>query len=238
MKIINIILAAIFSAIIFTSCEKVIGEGPVVTETRDVTGFKTVSISISGKINYRIDPVYKIEIQAQQNILDILQTDKVGEDLVIKFQDGKRVKDHEDIIVTVGAPFADGVNVSGSAAFDLVNQLTTANLHLRVSGSGNINLSQITLAGKLTATISGSGSITIANGTAKNESLQISGSGNINAGDVIAEKATAVISGSGNMQVHLLQTLDASISGSGSVFFRGNPIITTHISGSGRVRPF
>jgi len=36
----------------------------------------------------------------------------------------------------------------------------------------------------------------------------------------------------------LSKNLDAHISGSGSVYYHGNPIISTHISGSGRVIPF
>ncbi|HEY6505522.1 MAG TPA: head GIN domain-containing protein [Chitinophagaceae bacterium] len=238
MKNSVIILVAAFSLMIFASCEKVIGEGPIVTETRNVSGFKSVSVSISGKVNYKIDPVYKVEIQAQQNILDILQTNKVGEDLIIKFQDGKRVKEHEDIIVTISAPFANGVNLSGAADFDLTNIVTATNLDLRISGSGNINVFQAAVTDKLTATISGSGNIAVFNGTAKNEKLKISGSGSINLGNVLAEKATTEISGSGDMQVNLSQSLDAKISGSGSVYYRGHPLITTNISGSGKVKPF
>ncbi|MBL7742063.1 MAG: DUF2807 domain-containing protein [Chitinophagaceae bacterium] len=238
MKNSVLVLLAAISLLSFTSCEKVVGEGPIVTETRGVTGFKSVSVSISGKVNYKIDPVYKVEIQAQQNILDILQTNKAGDNLVIKFQDGKRVKSHEEILVTISAPFADAVNLSGSAEFNLVNALAAQNLDLRVSGSGNINVVQANLADKLTATISGSGNITVSNGAAKNESLKISGSGNINVGNVLAEKAVTEISGSGNIQTNLSQTLDATISGSGSVYYRGNPVITTHISGSGKVKPF
>jgi hypothetical protein len=236
-KSVIIVLSAV-SMLFFSSCEKVIGEGPIVTETRAVTGFKSVSVSISGKVNYKIDPVYKVEIQAQQNILDILQTNKIGDELVIKFQDGKRVKDHEEILVTISAPFAEGVNLSGSAEFDLINMLTASNLNLRVSGSGNINVFQATLTDKLTATISGSGNIKVLNGTSKNESLKISGSGKIDLSNVLAEKATTEISGSGDMKVNLSQKLDAFISGSGSVYYRGNPLISTHISGSGKVQPF
>ena len=238
MKNLIIVLLAVLGIGSFTSCEKVVGEGPVVTETRSVTGFKSVSVSISGKVNYKIDPVYKVEIQAQQNILDILQTNKVGNELVIKFQDGKRVKAHEEILVTIGAPFAEGINLSGSAEFNLVNSLSASNLNLRISGSGNINIVQAELTDKLTATISGSGNIAVSTGTVKNESFKISGSGNINAGNVMAEKATTMISGSGNIQVSPSQSLDATISGSGSVYYHGNPIITTHISGSGKVKPF
>jgi hypothetical protein len=39
------------------------------------------------------------------------------------------------------------------------------------------------------------------------------------------------------MKVNLSKSLDADISGSGSVFYKGNPVISTHISGSGNVKP-
>ncbi len=238
MKNVIAILLAAIGMISFTSCEKVTGEGPVVIETRSVSNFKTVSVSISGKVNYKIDPVYKVEIQGQRNILDVLQTNKVGDELVIKFQDGKRIKSHDDIIVTISAPFAESVNLSGSAEFNLTGNVVSDDMRLRISGSGNINVAQVTLSDELNATVSGSGNITVSNGGAKNASLKVSGSGNIRAANVQVEKATAEISGSGDMQVNVSQRLDASISGSGSVRYKGNPIISSHVSGSGRVIPF
>lgn len=236
----NVILLALSAICVlsFTSCEKVVGEGPIVTETRAVAGFKRVGVSISGKVNYKIDPIYKVEVQAQQNILDILQTNKVGDELVIKFQDGKRVKAHEDIIVTISAPMAEGVNLSGSANIDLINPVAAPSLALRVSGSGNINVFQAAITDQLTATISGSGNINVSSGTARNENLTISGSGNIDFRDLAAEKVISKISGSGNIRVNCSQQLDATISGSGSVFYRGTPAVTTHISGSGKVMPY
>jgi hypothetical protein len=40
------------------------------------------------------------------------------------------------------------------------------------------------------------------------------------------------------MKVALSKKLDAEITGSGSVYYHGNPIITTKITGSGKVMPF
>lgn len=238
MKKTSIVLLAALSALFFSSCEKVVGEGPVVTQTRSVSGFKAVSVSISGRVNYKIDPVYKVEVQAQQNILDILETNKVGDELVIKIKDGKRVKSHEDITVTISAPFADMINLSGSGNFFMTGSLSAATCNLRVSGSGSINADHISLTDKLTATVSGSGDIKVASGLIKEQSLRISGSGKIDLAGVVSDKAVTEISGSGDMWVNLLQSLEARISGSGSVHYRGTPAITTHISGSGRVQPF
>lgn len=235
----SVVLAITVSMFTLSSCEKVVGEGPLVTETRSVTDFKSVAVSISGKVNYKIDPVYKVEVQAQQNILDILETVKSGDELIIKFQNGRSVGSHEEITVTISAPYAEKVKMSGSALFNLQNTLTAPNLELTMSGSGMINIPGINLSDKLTATISGSGNISILNGTAKNENLSISGSGYINAESVLAEKVVGKVSGSGNMQINVSQSLDATISGSGSIMYHGNPpVITKSISGSGAVVPF
>lgn len=224
--------------LIFASCEKVVGEGPLVTETRAVSNFKKVSSSISGNVVFHVDPVYKVEVEAQQNILDILETKLVGEELIIRIKDGKRVKENAGITVTIHAPTCEGVYLSGSGNFSMSGILQVPNLSVQVSGSGNINLQHATVVDKLTATISGSGNIEVQSGTAKNESLRISGSGRIALGDVLADKAVTETSGSGETRVKLTQSLDAHISGSGSVFYRGTPVVTTHISGSGRVIPY
>jgi Putative auto-transporter adhesin, head GIN domain len=233
---ISILFAAI-GLLFFTSCEKVVGEGPMVTQLRSISGFKGVSVGISGQVNYKIDPVYKVELIGQQNILDVLETRLSGDELIVKIRDGKRVKSHEAIVVNISGPFANWVNLSGSAEFNLTGNLVATSLDLRVSGSGNIRVQQAVVSEQLKATISGSGNIAILAGTGKNENLRVSGSGNIDIANLVAERGVVEISGSGNTKVHLTQVLDASISGSGSVLYRGTPAVSTHVSGSGSVRP-
>lgn len=220
-----------------TSCEKVVGEGPVVAQVRALEDFKSVSVSITGEVIYKIAPSFKVELRAQQNILDIIQTNKVGNDLVIKFKDGKNVRSHEDIAVVIEAPALELANLSGAANLDIQGEVSGANLGLRISGSGNIKVQRINITDKVSATISGSGNIMVLDGIAKNEVLKVSGSGNIHMEDVFGTRAETEISGSGNIQVKLSQHLDARISGSGSVFYLGTPQVVSHISGSGTVKP-
>ena len=236
-KTMSILLASI-GVLFFTACEKVVGEGPVVTQTRAVSNFTRISVSIPGKVNYMIGPVYKVEVSGQQNILDILQTNMEGQELVIKVKDGKRLKEHEDIVVTISAPRLNFISLSGSAETNVAGNLIEADLGTKVSGSGNITVQQAILTGKLSGTISGSGNIKVMSGTTKNEDLRISGSGKIDLGNLVAERADSDISGSGDVWVNLTTALNATISGSGSVYYKGNPTISTHVSGSGKVIPF
>jgi len=227
------------AAVLFTtsSCKKVVGEGQVQTETRNITGFSGVSASIGGKIYYKIDPAYKVEITAQPNILDVIETSTINGHLLVKIRNGVRVKSNEDIIVNISAPTADYLHVSGTGDLTVTGSIIAANMDIGISGTGNITVPSVTVTNKINANISGSGDIIVQTGVAKDEDLRISGSGKLFLDGVAAEKATTTISGSGDMQVNLSQTLNATISGSGSVYYRGHPLITTNISGSGKVRP-
>ncbi len=238
MKKSIVMLAAAASLFLFPSCRKVTGEGPLQTEVRTITGFTGVSSGICGRINYKIEPECKVEIIAQQNILDVLETVKMNNHLLVKVKDGVHLTTNEDIVVNISAPTADYLQLNSSGHLAVSGNIVSSNLTLGISGSGSIFIPMLTIANTIDAGINGSGNISVQAGSVKEETLRISGSGKLNLDKVIAEKATATISGSGNMYVNLSQKLNATISGSGSVFYRGTPLVSTHISGSGTVMPF
>src|SRR4030095_3851059 len=222
MKKIFIMLAAAAALLTSSSCKKVIGEGDLQTETRNITDFSGVSASIGGKIYYKIDPVYKVEITAQRNILDVIQATKINGHLLLKVKDGVHIKSNEEITVHISAPSADYLHLSGTGDLAVTGNLNAVELDMSISGTGNITVSTVTVTDKIKANISGSGDITVQTCTAMNEDLRISGNGKLIMDGIAAEKATTTISGSGDMQVKLSQSLDATISGSGSVYYRGN----------------
>jgi hypothetical protein len=238
MKKFLVVVSLAAAMFIFPSCEKVVGEGPLVTQTRAVANFSGVSSEMSGKVNFAIAPDYRMEITAQQNILDVLNTDVVNGVLHIDFKNNVRVKVHEDLLINITAPYADYFRLSGSGNMNVQGDITANNLKVTLSGSGDIAVQNAVIADKIDAEISGSGNINIANGSAANEDVDISGSGKVEMPGVAAENAVTHTSGSGDVKLAVSKNLDAHISGSGSVFYHGNPIISTHISGSGRVIPF
>ena len=230
-------LAAAAAILTTPSCKKVVGEGDLQTETRNITDFSGVSASIGGKIYYKIDPVYKVEITAQRNILDVIQATKINGHLLLKIKDGVRIKSNEEIIVNISAPTADYFHLSGTGDLIATGNIIATDIDMSISGTGNLTVSSVSIGDKLKAAISGTGNINLLAGTAKNEELKISGSGKLLLEGVAAENAGTKISGSGDIKISVSQKLDAIISGSGSVYYHGNPLISTDISGSGRVRP-
>lgn len=228
------VVFAIASTVFFTSCEKVIGEGALVTETRTTGTFNGIESEVSGNIIYTQGNEYKVELTAQQNILNVMETPVVNNKLIVRFKNSVRVKSHEQITIKITAPFISSIGSSGSGNVSVLSPLTSSDLSFRLSGSGNVNLPVIDCS-YLEANISGSGNISIAGGTAVTEHFKISGSGNIDAQNVQAKSATTTTSGSGTIKLNVTEALNVTISGSGSVYYWGTPVVSTSISGSGKI---
>lgn len=234
----SILLLIALSLLLFaTSCKKKItGEGPSIIQSRTLTDFTKVSLNIPAVLYITQEPGYKFTIDAQQNILDIIQTAVSGGELKIKFNNSKSIGSHDKIIIRASAPVFNGLSISGSGDISGTNTLQTSSLLLGLSGSGSIILPQVDVAGKLETFISGSGNMQVNTGVADDGSLNISGSGGIEMLGVSFKNVETHISGSGDIKATVMQQLDAHISGSGSVYYKGSPAVNTHISGSGSVK--
>ena len=233
MKSLSVFIVTVF---IFSSCSKITGEGPVVTETRNVANFTGIDLRCSADVYYKQDAAYKVEVNAQQNILDVLITEISNGKLVVRYKNDVSVKSDHKTTVVISSPEANSFRISGSGDIKTTGSLTPSNLNLDISGSGNILLTELT-TGYIDANISGSGSIEASGGAITEEKLNISGSGNIDFSNVAAIKTSTTTSGSGGTKVNVSERLTVTISGSGSVYYKGNPVVSVNISGSGKVLP-
>ncbi|MBL7712503.1 MAG: DUF2807 domain-containing protein [Chitinophagaceae bacterium] len=227
-------MAGIVIGLCFSSCSKIKGDGPVITESRAVKGFSRIRAAMSGDIYVRQDSVYKVEIHAQKNIIDVLNTNVNDGQLKIDFDHNKRIGNHDRIEIFISCPNVEGLSVSGSGNITAMNKLTPSAIDLNVSGSGTLSVAELS-TGSIDASISGSGDIVVLNGQAAYVNTDISGSGYLDLMGVAATAANTRISGSGDTKVNVSDELSVKISGSGDVYYRGRPRITTNISGSGKL---
>jgi Putative auto-transporter adhesin, head GIN domain len=216
------------------SCRKINGRGPVVTTNRTASNFTAISVSLGAKVYVTQGSDYKVEVLAQQNIQDIIRTSVENGELQLNFHRNYLVTSKDDVIINVTAPSINRLQVSGSSDLFTVGNLVTDNLALDVSGSGNISIPQVE-ATSVQGKVSGNGNISILAGHATDESFKVSGSGDIDALNLLGVSGNTSSSGSGKTRVNVSQNLKADISGSGTVYYRGNPVIDSHTSGSGKL---
>ncbi|RYY58312.1 MAG: DUF2807 domain-containing protein [Chitinophagaceae bacterium] len=235
MKKIKQAAAVLSMLVLLVSCSKMKGEGPTVSEERTITGFSGLVLKVPARTIFTQGTDYKVELLAQQNILDEIITEKQGNDLVIRFRkNNTNVSSHDEPVFRITMPFLDKAEIHGSGNLTSASAVNAELIDLLINGSGFIEFNNLS-ATELFAKINGSGKIRVKAGVANNSDLEISGSGDIEVADLESKQAEVHISGSGKVEVNASETLKIGISGSGKVKYRGNPVITSNVSGSGSV---
>ncbi len=231
----NILVAvAAVSVLGFQSCRKTFGEGPSVNRVYNLSGFTSVDAGIDGEVYYTQDSVYKVEIYAQSNVHDLIETPIVNGELRLQFKKFSKLGRHDRVIAYISAPSLSGLGINGSGTVTASQPIGAGSMTLKVNGSGNVNITSFT-GQNLNANISGSGHINVNGGSVTSSDLRISGSGDIDMLNMDAENVKVNTSGSGNTTVRVSRFLDVRISGSGDVYYFGNPAVNASISGSGKV---
>jgi Putative auto-transporter adhesin, head GIN domain len=214
--------------------ERVVGTGDVITENRDVRDFKGVTSSISADIDLRQSSTFKVTIEGQKNILDLLETEVRDGKLKISFKKGYSMKYKKSLKVYIEAPSFDYLGMAGSGNVRAEGTLSGEKLDISISGSGDFDLMQLKY-GDIKAGISGSGDVNLGGSTERAE-LTISGSGDLKAKDLKAQTVRCRVSGSGNVSCFVTKEMDALVSGSGDIRYSGSPAsVKKRVSGSGSV---
>jgi len=232
-NMLTLIFAVVFIAL--QSCHKISGNGPTISRTYNLTDFTSVYAGLDGDVYYTQDSIYKVEIHAQANIMDMIDAHISNGELQLAYEKYKNVGRHDRVAVYISAPFLNGMGINGSGNLYALQPVRCNNMNLRVNGSGNVNIMQFT-GTTLSANISGSGNITVSGGNVNSEDLRISGSGTLDLLNITANSVTTTTSGSGSTTVYAADALNVHISGSGNVYYSGNPSVNSSISGSGKVR--
>lgn len=214
--------------------KKVRGEGPVVSQDRNVGSFN--SIHTHGSFNVTITDASgsSVKVDAQQNLQEYVIVETEGNELHIRNKKGVDIRADKEIEIHVSVSELKGIYLSGSGNIKSTNELKgSSSFEARSSGSGNIDLELQT--SDLKTSIAGSGNIHLKGKTNEFEG-RIAGSGNIKARDLQADNTSVNISGSGSAEVVANTKLDSRIAGSGDIKYWGNGAVSSKVMGSGSIR--
>lgn len=213
------IITVILSTVFFTSCRKhaLIGEGPIVNETRELPSF--TSVAADGSVDVVVHPsnTNRAIVSGYGNLVPQYETEVNGNGrLRLKFRDKFINVRHNNIRVDVYTTGISSYSINGSGNTTIRQGMTTENMDLEINGSGDIHVEQNKFV---------------------NMNCKVNGSGNIHAQSCTTDHANITISGSGNVKLAVLKTLSVRISGSGDVDYWGSPQITKmDVSGSGDIK--
>ena len=242
VKVIGVVKAVVITALLVIcigcrsfSCsgEVIKGNGTIETKTFPQNNFNAISISGGWTADVRYSETFSIQIETDENIFPYLDISVAGATLNIGFKSGYSISPTQ-CKVSITMPALIKLQTAGSLTAVISSfNMPKDSMSIDISGSGNITARDITV-NTLKVDVSGSADFS-ATGKAKNIIADVSGSGDIKTTDFETEKADISISGSGSAKVWVTRHLKADIGASGSVRYKGNPVIETKSSGSGRI---
>ena len=236
-------------------CTKPSGE--TISEESTVDDFDRIELQMEGEVFISQGEEYKVEVEASENILDIIVVNVSGNELVLRTKRGKCIRGESDVKFYVTTPTVEGITLSGSGRMTNVTPLTGSEIDVTLSGSGEIELDELdyelgfmNISGSgtvdvdglqlndLEAKTSGSGNTTITRLTANVVDMRVTGSGDVTFEGEEAERLTATISGSGELHAFELPAddVEVDITGSGGCEVTANESLDIRITGSGSVR--
>lgn len=256
MKKLIFIPGIVMAMALITSCEDMWhhcfeGNGHTVAETRTLTKFTRIQVNGDFKVLVDTGSTSVATVEADENLLDLIVTHVSGDKLIIETRDGDCLNPSHPIEINVTTPSVNNIELNGSGNVYCYG-LKSEDLILKLSGSGQIECTQVEaisarleLVGSgnihcsaaledLHAEIEGSGEIRI-NGSALNSELRVNGSGRQRASQFNTDVCVTYIVGSGIIDTDVNNSLDVTIMGSGIVNYLGNPVVTSYISGSGKI---
>jgi Putative auto-transporter adhesin, head GIN domain len=204
------------------------------TETRNVTGFSGVELSLPAKVTIKQGTTEGVTIETDEAFFPYIAV--VVERDVLRIRSNERninFKGRYAINITVNAINIDALSVSGSGDI-FAEQLKSPKLKASIAGSGDIAVKSLS-SDIVKASISGSGTF-VAGGTANELEASIAGSGDVKTDKLKTRAAKVSVAGSGNVYVWSTDTLKISIAGSGDIRYYGDAKVSQSVAGSGSVK--
>jgi hypothetical protein len=206
----------------------------IVIDVREVSDFDKVSISSIGTLIITQGDKEELKIEGQQYITQRILTTVRNQILTIEYS-GSLFGDAiptEPIIYRLTVDNLSGLHLAGAANIR-VSHLETERLEIRVTGVGAVTIDALTTE-ELDVDLSGAGSVRVV-GQAENQSLLLSSVGEYDASNFACKHSKINLTGAGVATVWAQETLDVKLSGIGSVEYYGTPVVTSKVTGLGRL---
>ncbi len=174
------------------------GSGNVITDKRDLSGFRAVEVGGTFEVEIAAQKDYSVVVEADDNLVPLIRTDVSGGTLRISAD--KRISSKNPVRIRISAPDIEKLDVSGAAS------VTATDLKNKDLSLGSSGASKVKLTGE----------------TAK-FNVDVSGATKIDAADLKAASAQVEASGASHVDVNVSGDLKVDASGASRIAYVGSP---------------
>ncbi len=224
-------LTAPLAVIALSACQGLlglVGNGTVVSQTRELGAFKRVEVS-SALTAHITTGARAVSVRADENLLPYLETVVEGDTLVARVKAGSNVAKATALEVSIVNDMLEGVTASGAAT---VTAAATPATTFPVVASGACDLSVTGIsATQVTIDASGASKVTLT-GAATSAAITASGASTLELKQLPVQAATLEVSGASTVKAAVSGTLTGSVSGASSVSITGTPTGEVNVTGA------
>ncbi|MGE5248873.1 MAG: head GIN domain-containing protein [Bacteroidota bacterium] len=211
---------------------RVLGSGSLAQASRDAGHVTDVELAMEGTLYIQTGSSQSLQIEAEDNLLDYIQTNVSGDHLVIQTRPGFNLETTRPINYHLTARKLSGVTISSSGDVK-VEDLSSPSFMIRINSSGNLSVAS--LQGKsVHVKIASSGDVEILGGQVDQQTITISSSGEYRARGLASREADVRLTSSGKATIQVSDRLSGRLSSSGGIDYIGNPDVNVSTTSSGR----
>jgi len=223
-----IISMALSSCIIDGWNNGISGNGHVVDETRDVSGFTGVHVSTGIDVILSEGDHFDVRVEADENLMEIILTELNGNMLVVK-TDRVNIRNAKSKKVYVTMPGLENLKISSAGDCEGMTPFHCEDLRISISSAGDLSLE--VEAETIHLDISSSGDARIW-GSTRELDANLSSAGDLHAFELIAEKVHVDVSSAGDARVFATDEISMNASSAGNVYYKGDAQVTQSRSSS------
>lgn len=231
MKLKSVFLLVILLPLFMQSCllsPSVKGNGDVQQEERSIADFNEIKASRGVNVYLSQGEKTRVLVRADENLLDVIETEVMGDELIIRST--ARVRNAESFKVFVTSPEYRSVKSSSGSNVYSETEIVSDNLEASASSGANITL-EIN-SRDLEASASSGANIRL-EGLARECKARASSGANIKAEDLKTKNAELKVSSGANIWIAVDNDMKAEASSGGNIFYNSEPSQTTINKSSG-----
>ncbi len=225
-------IALIAASVVFSSCDYSEDPGPIqeIEKEFDVVDFDRLEIGDAMHIDVEQGNFFEISVRGDRRNVNDLEVYNEGSTLIVRF-DESRNRRHETY-VTITMPALIAANFSGASNSRVSGFSDVSSLDLILSGASvcqlDVNATEVDMS------VSGASYLT-ARGSAQSLKANISGASVVKSFNFPVISADVRATGASSASVTVSETLHAVAEGASSIIYRGNPTVTSEVSGASTV---
>lgn len=220
------------SALLLSSCYTE-DPGPIQEYEKEynVVDFDRLEMGDAFKITVEQGSLFEVKVSGDRRNIDDLIVEKEGSTLVVRYEENRNRRHNTEIEITM--PSLTGVNFSGASDSKVRGFEDSVELDVTLSGASTCQLDVV--AAEINLVVSGASYLYLY-GEGDSMTANISGASVMKAFHYPVAHAALTVSGASDGNVSVSEDLEAVASGASVITYRGNPTVTSQVSGASTVR--